>query len=79
MTKFLLSVFSALAMVYFWPEAASAQNKPIHPSCQKMDNKLGCTCALEIGGIIKGNGEWQYFKWQTPAYQQCMQKAGAFK
>jgi hypothetical protein len=46
----------------------------IDPQCQIMQDKIGCTCALQTGGRIatKKGGYW----WETPktnifAFQQC--------
>jgi hypothetical protein len=45
----------------------------INPQCAQVNNKRGCTCALETGGTL-ANGRWQYFNSRT--YSDCMTKKG---
>ncbi len=44
------------AMLAFVATDAAAQK--IDPRCQRMFDKIGCTCALENGGYITRLGTW---------------------
>lgn len=50
-----LAAIAALAMgsILFVPEADALT---INPKCQKMRDKIGCTCALENGGHLYAGG-----------------------
>jgi hypothetical protein len=61
---------------------ASATALTIDPKCAKMDNKIGCTCALQTGGYIDGSGHWHSPHVRgamgnfNHIYLQCIQDAG---
>ena len=46
----------------------------IDPQCAKVSNKRGCTCALETGGTVDGNGRWKYRN--TPRWEACLSSKG---
>jgi hypothetical protein len=45
-----------------------------------MDNKIGCTCALQSGGSITANGQWRsprvYRGGINLVFQNCVRDAG---
>jgi hypothetical protein len=61
---------------------ASARALAIDPQCTKMDNKIGCTCALQSGGFIDGNHRWHSPHVRgsgasaNPVFEQCIKDAG---
>jgi hypothetical protein len=54
----------------------------IDPQCASMNNKIGCTCALQSGGFVDGNHRWHpphvrgTGATANPAFQQCIRDAG---
>lgn len=54
-------------------KTAPAMEAGINPQCAQVNNKRGCTCALETGGTL-ANGQWRYSNSRT--YSDCMTKKG---
>jgi hypothetical protein len=54
-------VFAALCLI-----TTSAPAQGIRPECMKMKDKIGCTCALENGGVVvpatRGHGPRWYHR-----------------
>jgi len=54
----------------------------IDPQCAKMDDKIGCTCALQNGGSIgirHGRMEWWFGRGNAATVQKCMYDNGGNK
>jgi hypothetical protein len=63
-------IAAALGGALLFGAPAMAQSQ-INPQCASM-NKIGCTCALETGGEIRGN-RWGYHR--PVPFDGCMHRA----
>jgi hypothetical protein len=54
----------------------------IDPQCATMQDKIGCTCALQTGGTVglrRGQMWWQSARRNQSEFQQCVEANGGNK
>jgi hypothetical protein len=73
----LISIIAAIGgmTTMLGSNSASAQSG-INPQCAKMRDPVGCTCALENGGWIMGNGDWRYQSRLRESWLACKRRYG---
>ena len=73
-----LVVMMILAGTGAFAGSAAAQSRPeaeLQKLCAPMRDKVGCRCALNNGGFIRGV-EWRYNGPTRAAFEQCMLAQG---
>jgi hypothetical protein len=74
-TKLFLAGLGALTLATL--DTASAFQ--IDPQCQKMSNKIACTCALQNGGDLRfwgGQMHWEYSGFAKSEVTKCIRANG---
>jgi hypothetical protein len=70
---------SILIAVALGVTTASASALSIDPRCTKVGDPIGCTCAVQNGGVIRGRHWYSKVRTSDPAnekFVQCQIKAG---
>jgi hypothetical protein len=82
-TKLALVAVALLLLAPFVSTSADAQR--IRPECMKFRDKVGCTCALDNGGIIQPRRGGTGWRWSSKiakreavneAFVQCLRRQG---
>ena len=69
-----------IALGFAVTTATAAHAFTIDPQCEKMRDKVACTCALQAGGTVgldkKGGMWWKAPKTNAFAFRQCAAENG---